>query len=427
VFRHRISRVLLAGLAAALSGILLQAPAVGAKPTQPSDAQLDAARQKVHERAAAVGRLAARVASRDAEIGRLQDLAELAAERDNKARADLAAATADQQRTAAAAVAAQRAVDAARTSARAFVRDSYLVGIAMSSYAALLSARGPTELLQQADYLRLSARHQLALLGQVNRAKVRQANADSAARAAVDARQEAGELARRARLDAVRRVAEAGTQLTALRAQKAALEGQLEHARVAANGLSAERRRYQAWQRERAAAAARQQVRQAALRHRASGSTGVWTGGRGGSWTAAKGAYVAHAALRWLGLPYAWGGGSYRGPTHGTDDPAAGWHDSTVYGFDCSGLALWSWAQVGVDLPHYSGYQYLQGSYHPSPSRLMPGDLVFWSYDGTVGGIHHVAIYLGGGQVVQAPHSGDVVRISPLRLGGYFGATRPGT
>ena len=66
-------------------------------------------------------------------------------------------------------------------------------------------------------------------------------------------------------------------------------------------------------------------------------------------------------------------------------------------------------------------------SVHPAPDALLPGDLVFWSSDGTAAGIHHVAIYVGDGNVIQAPESGDIVRITPLGAvsSGYFGATRP--
>lgn len=439
--RRRRVTVLLAGLTIALFSTLLQAPGAGAglpalrlatlrptilRPTEPSDAQLGAVNQEVRERAVAVGRLAAQVASKDAQISALRDAAELAIEQDNKARADLAAVTANQRVTAAAAVWAQRAVDAAYATARTFVHASYLVGTAMTSYAMLLSAQGPSEFLQQADYLRFSAQHQLDVLGQVNRAKVTKANASSTARAAVLARQDAASQANRVRLAAVRRVVDSQTQLVALQAQKTALQTRLDQAQIAAYGLAAERGRYQAWQREQAAVAAREQAQQATLRDQASDSTGGWTGGLDGRWTEAKGGYVAHAALRWLGLPYAWGGGDTQGPTFGVSGPGDGWDDSAVYGFDCTGLTLWAWAQVGIVLPHYSGYQYVQGS-HPSPGQLLPGDLVFWSYDGTAAGIHHVAIYLGGGQVVQAPNSGDVVKVSPLWLSGYFGATRPGT
>ncbi len=430
MFRRRITRALLVGLVAALCGPFLDVPAAHAKPRRPSDAQINDARQKVTQRAAAVGRLSAQVASKDAEIRRLQDLAELAMEQYNKAQADLVAATAKQKETAAAAVAAQRDVVRTQRLAGEFVRASYVAGTAVNSYSTLLSAHGPSQLLQQAEYLRYTSAHQLDVLGQVTRAKVGKANADSSARAAVIARTEATRRAERAKLDAMQRVSDARSQLTALRAQKAALQKQLAQARIRANGLVAERKRYDAWKRAQDAAAARERARQAALRRAAaaaSASVHAWTGSTGGTWTAAKGRYVARAALRWVGTRYAWGGGTYHGPSYGVNGPDAGWNDGSVYGFDCSGLALWAWAQVGLYLPHYSGYQYHQGAYHPSTNHLRPGDLVFWSYDGTASGIHHVAIYLGDGQVVQAPQSGDVVRISPMWFDGYFGATRPGT
>ena len=98
-----------------------------------------------------------------------------------------------------------------------------------------------------------------------------------------------------------------------------------------------------------------------------------------------------------------------------------------MFGFDCSGLTLYGWAPY-LHLDHYAATQYSQaGSYHPNTSSLMPGDLVFWSSNGGQSGIHHVAIYIGNGDVIQAPQSGDIVRVTPLgQVGwGYFGATRP--
>ena len=69
---------------------------------------------------------------------------------------------------------------------------------------------------------------------------------------------------------------------------------------------------------------------------------------------------------------------------------------------------MYAWGPY-LSMDHYAATQYTQaGSYHPSTSNLMPGDLVFWSSDGTIGGIHHVAIYIGGGNVIQAPQSGGV-------------------
>jgi cell wall-associated NlpC family hydrolase len=76
--------------------------------------------------------------------------------------------------------------------------------------------------------------------------------------------------------------------------------------------------------------------------------------------------------------------------------------------FDCSGLVQWAFAQVGISLPHYSGAQFADGVQIPM-SDLEPGDLVFFSDPG-----EHVAIYIGGGQIIEAPHTGAVVHIVPM-------------
>ena len=109
---------------------------------------------------------------------------------------------------------------------------------------------------------------------------------------------------------------------------------------------------------------------------------------------------VVSIALQYLGVPYVWGGAS----------PATG--------FDCSGLVMYVFAQVGISLPHNAAAQYGYGV--PVPyDQLQPGDLVFFE------GLGHVGIYIGGGQFIHAPHTGDVVRISSLSdHGGYVGARR---
>jgi cell wall-associated NlpC family hydrolase len=98
-------------------------------------------------------------------------------------------------------------------------------------------------------------------------------------------------------------------------------------------------------------------------------------------------------AMSQLGTPYVWGGG------------APG-------GFDCSGLVMWAYAQVGVSLPHSTYAQYGMGV-AVSQDQLAPGDLVFFD------GLGHVGMYIGGGQFVHAPHTGDVVKISSLSEGWY--------
>jgi peptidoglycan DL-endopeptidase CwlO len=108
-------------------------------------------------------------------------------------------------------------------------------------------------------------------------------------------------------------------------------------------------------------------------------------------------AAAASIALRYLGVPYVWGGAS----------PA---------GFDCSGLVMYVYAQLGISLPHYTVAQWNATDPISSPA---PGDLVFFN------GLGHVGIYIGGGKFVDAPHTGSVVRIDSMSsFGGYDGARR---
>lgn len=112
-----------------------------------------------------------------------------------------------------------------------------------------------------------------------------------------------------------------------------------------------------------------------------------------------------------LGLPYAWGGGNFYGPTKGIrDGGVADAHgDYNKIGFDCSGLMMYAFYGVGHELQHYTGYQYTAGKQVPS-SQAKRGDMLFWP--------GHVALYLGDGKMIEAPQSGDVVKISDVRWGG---------
>jgi cell wall-associated NlpC family hydrolase len=123
--------------------------------------------------------------------------------------------------------------------------------------------------------------------------------------------------------------------------------------------------------------------------------------------TASGGEGAVQAAESQLGVPYVWGGESPKGSA----DP----------GFDCSGLTAWSWGQVGVGLPHYSGAQMSDST--PVPlSDLEPGDLLFYG----PGGSEHVAMYVSAGTMIEAPETGQSVHLTGLRLGGGFvGAGRP--
>lgn len=147
-------------------------------------------------------------------------------------------------------------------------------------------------------------------------------------------------------------------------------------------------------------------------------------------WTAAAGQTAADRALAWVGLPYSWAGGNASGPTSGVcsaGDGGGGENDCGVWGFDCSGLVIYGWGPY-LSMAHFAASQYSSaGSLHPAISNLMPGDLVFWSTNRSASGIAHVAVYVGHGDVVQAPESGDVVKVTPVSSvqSGLFGATRP--
>jgi cell wall-associated NlpC family hydrolase len=136
------------------------------------------------------------------------------------------------------------------------------------------------------------------------------------------------------------------------------------------------------------------EVLQLAARYRASSFVAGTSGTRAQT--------AIRVALSFLGTPYRWGGNSPR------------------TGFDCSGLVQWSYAQAGVTLPRTTYQQWTAGP-HVAPADLQPGDIVFFDARG------HEGLYLGADRYVEAPHTGDVVKIAMLHTTDptYSGAVRP--
>lgn len=116
-----------------------------------------------------------------------------------------------------------------------------------------------------------------------------------------------------------------------------------------------------------------------------------------------NGKAVVNYAENFKGVKYAWGG---EGPS----------------GFDCSGFTKYVYAHFGVDLPHNAAQQYGYGK-SVSKSSLKPGDLVFFGKSSD--SIYHVGIYIGNGNFINSPKSGEIVKITSLRyMPDYYGAKR---
>jgi peptidoglycan DL-endopeptidase CwlO len=204
--------------------------------------------------------------------------------------------------------------------------------------------------------------------------------------------------------------AEAAALVRQRAAERASIQGQLASRRALLSSIQGEIAHLKAQEAARQAELRRELAARVAEQQRAapaqalastvapvSPDTGA-TGGAVGPAPPPTHSSVVAIAERYLGVPYRWGGAS----------PS---------GFDCSGLVMYVYAQVGVSLPHSSYSQYGMGS-PVSRSDLQPGDLVFFD------GLGHVGIYVGGNSFIHAPHTGDVVKISSIS--GWYASTYVG-
>lgn len=407
-----------------LMGASPAAHAVPPPPPNPSDAELEAGRAQASEKAGEVGRLTSRLADAEAKLTTLRNRVERKLEQANKARVDLqrartAADTAESRAESAQAEVqtASGAIRNARDSLDRFVAASHRQGTTVGSLSAYLGADSPKDLLAREQLLGAVGDSELDALGSMKRAQVRKSNKEAAARQALEnARQkraaatEAKTAAEKAQETAVAARSRQASRAEELRGEKSSVEQQLHEARSHVGGLEGQRQRYEQWRAEKEAEEAAQAEQAAAA------AAGGSAPHQAQETSAPAGAGVEAAvqrAMSQLGVQYAWGGGNAHGPTYGIrDGGVADAHgDYAKIGFDCSGLMIYAFAGVQA-LPHYSGYQYEAGRKVPL-SQMQRGDMLFWGN----GGIHHVAMYLGDGQMIEAPYSGGQVRVVPVRYG----------
>nr|WP_229370858.1 NlpC/P60 family protein [Umezawaea beigongshangensis] len=448
VVRSAVSAVLALVIVLVLGGRAVAAP----PPPNPGDAELGAGRAEADERAGRVGELTGRLTGARALLHQLGDDVARAMEDTNKALVDVENARAEAARAAAEAEAARAEADAAAASVEEgrdqldeFAGASFQQGSTVGSITAFVGARSPEDLLARAQMLEAVSGSGLDAMEQLERARTEQGNKDAAARAALGLAEEKRAAADRAahEADAAQRAAVRARQEQESRAaeverDRAAVEAELVRAHEAVGGLEAQRGQYAAWD------AARRAEEEAAARAAAEAVTPVAPppappvppapspvpppAPRPVAVTAPVQQHVAPApapvgdvevviarALRQLGVRYSWGGGNYDGPTIGIRDGgvADSFGDYRSVGFDCSGLMMYAFAGAGVRLPHYSGYQYTAGRRVPL-AQARRGDMLFWGPNGGT----HVALYLGDGMMVEAPHSGASVRVAPVRYGG---------
>ncbi|RBY92848.1 NlpC/P60 family protein [Blastococcus sp. TF02A-30] len=288
---------------------------------------------------------------------------EALSEQFNEARETLRAQTAAAEQAQAQVAAATAQLTTAQEQVRGIARSAF-TGDSTSSFRALMTSASAEEFVGRVTTLQSVAAHQSELL------------ATAAA---------ANEVATQAQAQAAAAVAEAQAQYDAVARQQADLEAQIAQYQGVYDRLTTqERQAVAAVPHERASRDEREEAPVAAAAPVVADS--------------AAGQAAVDAAMAQRGKPYVW---AAAGPGS----------------FDCSGLTQYAYRAAGISLPHSSRMQAQMGQ-PVAKADLRPGDLVFFYSP-----ISHVGIYIGNGQMVHAPTSGDVVKVAPL-MGGYVGARR---
>jgi peptidoglycan DL-endopeptidase RipA len=384
-------------------------PSAVAPPDVPSEEEVRAAHEAADAVVQRLAELADRLATAQAELEAARAASAIALDTFQAEQAEYEAARVAADAADVVAREAGAALDAARAELGAFARAGYIQGTTSPRLQALLSSRDPEQLFQRLTLLGHAGDEKADVLV---RFTVAQHLADSAATEADEALGRAATLQQRA-----------ADTLAAAEAVEAEARRQAEQVEVERTGLLAELVQAQedlvvllgspdaALDYERRLAGIEDAL--------ADGHLDLPLGDFAGAGSPPAVAAAIEAALRAVGTPYAWGGGTLTGPGMGFGI------DAGIVGYDCSGLTRYAYAQADVGVARNSRAQYAT---LPKVARddLRAGDLVFWATDVTdPATVHHVALYLGGGRIVEAPHSGARVSVRPMYWSGYIGAVRP--
>lgn len=368
----------------------------------PTKAEVESAQAAVARRAGDVAAIRAELAVAQNQLEAAASKAEAAAEAYNGARWQLQLANERSTKAAAAAVAAAQDVENQRAGIAALAVQSFQDGSELTSLTAYLSSGGPQEVADRITITQSVGETLGDRYRQFAAAEVVADNARAQADAAKRDQQAMTVKAAQSRDQAAATAASAQASAAAIATRRNQLIAELAKAQKISVSLAARRQNgLEALAQKKAAQAAAHQAAVAAAAAAAAADDPKPAGGGGGgvyqpdpppvSTTAAAARAIRFARAQ-LGETYQW---------------AAAGPDA----WDCSGLMMMAWREGGVSLPHYSAAQYSQ-TRHIGFGDLRPGDLVFWGDSPET--IHHVAMYLGNGQIIHAPRTGRPVSIDSL-------------
>ncbi len=448
------------------------------KPVIPSQSQIDQANAAAQSKASQIGQTEAQLAAANASLDKLNNQVESVVEAYDGATAKVDAA---QQQLATAQnnlATANKARADAQIQMNQFAAASYRGAGGLDRLSALMTSDSPGAFLTRASTLSALARHEQSVISLMTSTQDAQASAQDAANAALADQQVQLQAAAKAKDAAIAAVNAQAGQIAAINANQLNLNAQLAVLRGTAKDLATARAQGLKLQAEEAAAAAaaakaaaaraaaaraaaaaaalaaqkraaalaQQQAAAAAARQSSGAGVTVSSGGGdggsgGGSGSGGGGGYtnngggivppggksISTSAQRQeaiafaesqIGVWYRWAGAGEIGPTVTSTGV------QKVPGYDCSGLTMQAYAAAGISLAHYTGAQWDEGL-HVSQAQLQPGDLVFFATDtNDPSTIHHVGIYIGNGQMVDAPATGEQIGIHNAFRPDYIGAVQ---